>query len=375
MAPTAAEPTAALSAGAPPTRTDRWRRGPKRAFWWSLPGAVVLLVVAVKLMSLAVVSTAALDAASDGHYLRAQHRWHLLETLNVVDRWKAPFGVGTAALQGGDWATALTHLQRAYDLAPEVPADVASLPAGTQVPRCDILTNTALAHEGAGDDALADAKDEVQQMQDDQAELDASGQTADPTDPTSPDPEAHRDAAITALQSAIDAYDAALAARGQDGCAVDTDAKQREQDSRDEAQQLLDQLQAPNSSDDSSSPEDPSDSDDSGDLDDSGDSDQSDGSGSDDQGSDDGSGSDDSSDDGDSSDGSSDPSTSPSPSGSPSSDPGTGSDDPDLSPSEQQRRDELKQRQQQAQEEGEEMQQWYGSDGGTGSGSGTGKNW
>ncbi len=311
------------------------RRRRRRWFWGTFPVALVVLLAGLAAIALPAGSSWANRAFDRSQHATAMTVWGWLSKQKVVDPWKAPFGEGTAALADSAYSQAIQRLSEAYVLAPAVPEDVASLPAGTLVPRCDIQHNLALAYEGEADAQVLSAQEAV-----------TASQTAD-------DPSADLDSARAFYDLAIKGYENARTTRTRDGCSDDATAAQREQDKQDAAQTARDKLDESADQPDATAPtpdeddESTPDSQQPDDPDSTGDSDTDDNNPSD------------------------------SPSSEPSDEPGQQSDpsasatpspSESLDPAEKRRQEELQERQRQAQEQTEQLQQ--GSAGG-----GTGKKW
>lgn len=300
-----------------------------------MPLALALLLAGVGALALPAGSSWANRAFHSSQYSSAKSVWRWLAKQQIVDPWKAPFGEGTAALADAQYSQAIERLAAAYIAAPAVPKDVASLPTGTLVPRCDIQHNLALAYEGEADANVVNAQEQV-----------TAAEAAD-------DPSSNIASAQAFYELAIKGYEDARATRTRSGCADDATASQREVDQQAAAQAALDKLnnpaddataQEPNQPDDQKTP----DSQQPDDPDSTGDSNTHDNNPSDSP----------------SSDPSDDPGQQQSPSASP-----TPSPSESLSAAEQQRRQELQDRQRQAQEQAEQSQQ------GSSGTDGTGKSW
>lgn len=330
----------------------------QRVFWWTLPLALVMLVAGLKFVSMPLVASAANSSYSKGNYEQAERQWRTMALLNVVDRWKTPFGVGTAQLQQGNYVAAIRALTRAYDSAPAVPADLGAVESGAVIPRCDIQHNLALAYEGSADDAVTEGESAVALM----------GAAADDFER-----DKHRATAIQAYDSAISGYEQAMTTRTLSSCADDKTAHDREQEKLEAAQaarKALDETPPPDGAGGSDNQDNPDDSDNSTGSDGSGDSGNQGNSGKDpSQEPDEGSGG--------------KPNSGSTPGDSETEDPGNDSGQgssgdspktPGMSPQEKQRREELQKRQDEADREGEQMQQDYGP-GNTPGGGSSGQGW
>lgn len=140
------------------TEATRLRAARLRRRTWMLLVAVPLAVAATVLgVRLATLGPLAAGAAADyeaGRFPDAAGTYEELTSVNVVERWKAPFDAGTAraadAAAGGSSAAydAVDHLHAAYDLAEGEPPEV----------RCLVQTNLAIAYEVLGDSDRARAE-------------------------------------------------------------------------------------------------------------------------------------------------------------------------------------------------------------------------
>ncbi|WP_142121065.1 hypothetical protein [Rarobacter faecitabidus] len=227
-------------------------------FFATLPVAVALLAIGAILTAVA-----GLGYAATRNYDRADHataitQWGYTAKQNVIQRWKAPFGMGTSWLARENYDQAQVYLGRAYAATPPLADKLKGKPEAAGQPRCVVAHNYALSFEGTAD-ALRD-----------EARLVA--ESADEAD----DPAATLDDAINLYERAIEDYTSAMDIRTIDGCPDDPTANDREETKRQEAQDELDALrdppendQAPNDDSDPSQPppdsENPDDADDQGD--------------------------------------------------------------------------------------------------------------
>ena len=106
----------------------------------SFPIVLALLVIAVKLIAMAIISALALAAFNDGNYEKSAEyaRWNL--TANVIEPHKAHFNLGTAYLGLELYQESRDELEIALETAP--------LPDS-----CDVRLNLSYAIEGLGDAA------------------------------------------------------------------------------------------------------------------------------------------------------------------------------------------------------------------------------
>ena len=106
----------------------------------SFPIVLALLVVAVKLVAMAIVASLALSAYTDGDFEKSAEyaRWNL--TANVIEQHKAHFDLGTAYLGSELFQESRDELEIALETAP--------LPDS-----CAVRLNLSYAIEGLGDAA------------------------------------------------------------------------------------------------------------------------------------------------------------------------------------------------------------------------------
>ena len=102
----------------------------------ALIGALLLVIVAAKLISIGWFSSSAADAYADGQYRISEADYRKLLIVNVVERWKAPNNVGVAQYRQADYARAERSFRDALDIAPE---------------RCDVRYNLVIAIEAQAD--------------------------------------------------------------------------------------------------------------------------------------------------------------------------------------------------------------------------------
>ena len=125
-----------------------YRRGLRRRFWgWSAPAVLVVLLVAVKLLSLLLFAALSQWAYSDRAFERAAGLTAPLGVLNVVEPWVHHFDRGAAYAQVGVLEVARQEFTRALDLAPE--DDRVS---------CVIRVDLVLTIEAQGDAAVLDLR-------------------------------------------------------------------------------------------------------------------------------------------------------------------------------------------------------------------------
>lgn len=245
-------------------RTARLRKR-KRLFWWTFPLVLLALLGAAKALSVPLIANAADELYGDEDFAGASSRYHWLQTLDVAEQWKGHFDEGTSLMRDDNLQGGIDALFRAHDLAPEPPADLADLPAGTFVPVCAIQTNLAVGHELQGDVAQAVADGHVERMKREQGALDALG-TDVPTDGTAPDPDLYKDLAIESYLEAEGLYQDADEIRIWNECPDDDEARERVVEKETSAREKREALENPPPPEDENSgegdpqePEDPQD--------------------------------------------------------------------------------------------------------------------
>jgi hypothetical protein len=105
-----------------------------------LPVVACLLAGGTKLITMYAFAAAGVAAYDDERYHPSETNFGRLETLNIVDPWRAHFGIGDARYRNGDLLGAETAFARALELAPG---------------RCEIRFNLAVTIEAQGDRLLA----------------------------------------------------------------------------------------------------------------------------------------------------------------------------------------------------------------------------
>lgn len=137
----------------PPTQSEledadrkirRQRR--RRLVLWGTPFAVILALIALKLLSMIFIANQAVGQYEAGHYEESLNTSELLTTGNVVEPWKAHYNVGTNYLQLGVLTEARLELEQALRLAAPTEA-------------CPVRANLAIAVERLGDNAQAEGDD------------------------------------------------------------------------------------------------------------------------------------------------------------------------------------------------------------------------
>ena len=117
------------------------RRPPRLHRRLALIGALMLLVVAAKMLSIGFFSSSAASAYDDGQYRISEADYRKLLVANVVERWKAPNNIGVARYRQNDFVGAQRAFTDALNIAPE---------------RCDVRYNLVIAIEAQADAAAKD---------------------------------------------------------------------------------------------------------------------------------------------------------------------------------------------------------------------------
>ncbi|MGO1973256.1 MAG: hypothetical protein ACTH2Q_09895 [Propionibacteriaceae bacterium] len=112
----------------------------RRLLLWSLPVLLLLLLFAGKSISMVAVNESGRDAYAAEDPGRAVDGFDRLHTLNLFQRWIAPFNSGTARTAAGDLAPARADLMLALERAP-------------QPKKCLVAVNLAHTLEALGDAA------------------------------------------------------------------------------------------------------------------------------------------------------------------------------------------------------------------------------
>lgn len=111
---------------------------------WSLPFVLVLLLVAVKLLTMVALGQQASAAYAGGDVTAVQQAGNRLGLLNLIERHKAPFALGDALVLTGDYDGARTYFERALEVAPKDGLEA-----------CQVRVNLVLSLERLGDAAKA----------------------------------------------------------------------------------------------------------------------------------------------------------------------------------------------------------------------------
>ncbi len=124
-----------------PARARQRRRLRRRLMLWSIPFALVLLLVSAKLISQHAIAQTALAQYAQQEYEGALNTSGQLKFLNVVEPWKPFYNMGTSYLRLDALTEAQDELRAALELA-------------TPPEQCPIRANLAIAIEREGDLAL-----------------------------------------------------------------------------------------------------------------------------------------------------------------------------------------------------------------------------
>lgn len=148
-----------MGAVRPEDPRDRARRLAlrRRLLLWSAVPVLLLGILALRWLSLPFVAAGATSGFEEGDADRVVGRSRLLAPINVVERWKAPYDLGTGYAMRGEDDRARPQLEKALrrvDGAPEECAVRANLVL--------VVERQGAKAEGAGDTATSKArKDEV----------------------------------------------------------------------------------------------------------------------------------------------------------------------------------------------------------------------
>lgn len=114
------------------------RRRRKHLMLWAIPVAVLVLLVALKLISMVMIGNRTVQSYAAGDHETALNSSQQQKFLNVIEQWKAPYNTGTVYLQLGLNPEARVELEEALGLA-----------SGTD--QCPVRANLAIAIERIGD--------------------------------------------------------------------------------------------------------------------------------------------------------------------------------------------------------------------------------
>lgn len=127
--------------------TDRAKAVRRRLLLWSLPVLLLLLLFAGKAISMVAVNESGRDAYAAEDPGGAVQNFDRLHTVNLFQRWVAPFNSGTARTAAGELTPARADLMLALEQAPEAK-------------QCVVAVNLALTLEASGDEAQANGQAE-----------------------------------------------------------------------------------------------------------------------------------------------------------------------------------------------------------------------
>lgn len=114
----------------------------KRLFLWAIPLAILVALLAIKLISMSIVGGRSVSLYEGGDYEGSLNSSQQQKFVNIIERWKAPYNTGTNYLQLG--------------LLPEARAELESaLPLASPLEQCPIRSNLAITLERMGDAELA----------------------------------------------------------------------------------------------------------------------------------------------------------------------------------------------------------------------------
>ncbi|MEO7754121.1 MAG: hypothetical protein ABIS35_11985 [Terracoccus sp.] len=142
-----------------PSRTGaalppRLRRRRRRLLLASAPVVVLVAVLALRLLTLNLVADRTLEAWTSGDRPTMSAWAQRQGWVDVVERFRAPFALGDAAVLGGRFAQARPSFEQAFALVPRGGLD-----------DCKVRVNLALTYEALGDAArAAERTDEWQQF-------------------------------------------------------------------------------------------------------------------------------------------------------------------------------------------------------------------
>lgn len=169
----------------------------KRLVLFSAPVALIALIAAVKLISVVIAGNSAVTNFADGDADALRRDSSTLNTLNVIERAKAPFTAGTAAVLQGRLEEADARFSAALAL---------TAPDET----CPVLVNLALVRERQGDvDGWEGRTDQARERYESALAIAADapdGCFAGNTDPDT-DRRAVRNDTVPRLQAKIDGLD------------------------------------------------------------------------------------------------------------------------------------------------------------------------
>ena len=216
----------------PMTPSERRRRRRRRLLVWAtLPVWLTVLVLGMHLGISSIVAAVATGQYSRGEIGAANVGFTFLKSTNVVERWKAPYDLGTSLTRGQEPLFALLYLQDALELAPQDDPEI----------QCLILINTAVALEMMGDEELIEAQLRKEWATEAQSYVDAG----EPYPPFSPwgdvTPEEIREEAKSYAAWAERDFEAATEAR--ESCEAGGGQSSEQQEENSQAQDRLEDKQ------------------------------------------------------------------------------------------------------------------------------------
>lgn len=189
------------------------------------PVWVTVFVIGLLLAVQNINAGTAIEEFETGQYAEAVDGFDTLDGVNMVERWKAPFNLGTARYMDGDPWLAVSDLERALERVPDED-------------RCMVQINLALALEAGGDSDLEQSREYRGWAKQAQAYVDAGEEYPDDAPWYDDTPEELRDSAIMWADFAAEAYADARIAREDPACAQQQSPEEQEQN-----EQSQDQLQ------------------------------------------------------------------------------------------------------------------------------------
>lgn len=215
----------------PMTPSERRRRRRRRLLVWAtLPVWLTVMVLGLHLGISSIVAAVATGQYGRGEIGAANLGFTFLKSTNVVEKWKAPYDLGTSLTRGEEPLLAIFYLQDALELAPQDDMEI----------QCLILINSAVALEMMGDEELAEARLRKEWAVEAQTYVDSGA----PYPPFSPwgdaTPEEIRDEAKSYAAWAERDYEAAQEARAS---CEDESQSPEQQEENDQAEERLEDKQ------------------------------------------------------------------------------------------------------------------------------------
>jgi hypothetical protein len=206
---------------------DRRRRRRRHLLLWgTLPVWATVLVLGFLLMINVGVNRAAIDQFEDEEYRSAVDDFEYLDAFNLVERWKAPFNLGTARYANDNLWGAIEDLDHALRLVPDEH-------------RCMVQTNRALVFEAWGDEEMEWSVESAGWADEAQALVDAGTPYPDDAPWGDATPEELRDDVRMYAGWAADDYALATEARQDPTCSDDSQASADQQEQNQQSQQRL----------------------------------------------------------------------------------------------------------------------------------------